>query len=91
MGQQNAPTPEVHEGEVSGYEFNAANGRRYTFNGHFLGDRRIVYRATVLDAAGEFRGELTGVFDRARGAPPPRGEVEARLKESIRDSVGYRP
>ena len=91
MGQQDAPTPAFTEGRVAGSEINHGNGRCYTFAGHYLGDGRIVYRATVEDADGEFRGELSGVFEPVAGGPAPGTQVESLLRTAIRDSVGYRP
>jgi hypothetical protein len=90
MGHEDAPTPDFNEGEVEGYEFNALNGRRYAYKGHYLGDGTIIYRANVLDANGEYRGELSGVFDHVKGGPAPKTQVESMLKAAIRESVGYR-
>lgn len=91
MGQQDAPKPDFVEGQVRGTETNAGNGKRYTFDGHYLGDGRITYRAAVEDATGEFRGEICGSFDRPRGGAAPERQVEELLRAAIRDSIGYRP
>ena len=91
MGQVDAPGPDFVEGQVSGAETNAGNGRRYTFDGHYLGDGTIMYRATVENADGEYRGEITGVFARVRRGRTPDEQVEALLRAAIRGSVGYKP
>jgi|KBSMisStandDraft_5_1062788.scaffolds.fasta_scaffold977558_2 hypothetical protein len=80
----------LHEGHVMGTEINSRNGKPYGFNGHFLGDGTIIYRATVSDQHGSYRGELSGVFDHAPGGPSPAEQVRSLLHAAIRDSVGYR-
>ena len=91
MGQRDAPPPDLVEGQVRGTETNAGNGKRYTFEGHYLGDGRITYRAAVENAKGEFRGEISGHFDRPRDEGAPERQVEDLLRAAIRNSVGYRP
>jgi len=91
MGEEDAPTPAFAEGQVAGSEINAGNGRRYTFEGHYLGDGTITYRASVEDVDGEFRGAVSGTFARLPGDPPPAGQVELMVRAAIRGAVGFRP
>ena len=77
-------SPDAGDGSVG-------NGKRYTFDGHYLGDVTISYRATIEDADGEFGGDLSGVFDPMPGGPVPRAQVEALVRTAIRESIGFRP
>lgn len=90
MGARKVPAPHLQEGEVSGSEVNASSGKRYNYNGHFLGDGTIFYSIDISDADGEPRGKMTGEFVYGTGANP-RTHLEDLVRCALREGRGYRP
>jgi len=88
--------------EVAGTEVNDSNGKLYGFEGHYLGNGTIIYRAMVEDAGREFRGELSGEFDRLSGVDSSQrasnpwcarrsASRPASGRDGLRPSIGRNP
>jgi len=100
-GHEDAPTPDFIEGG-RGTEVNDSNGKLYGFERHYLGNGTIIYRAMVEDAGREFRGELSGEFDRLSGVDSSQrasnpwcarrsASRPASGRDGLRPSIGRNP